>query len=379
MKKLSAIVMIFAFSLFVFADFIPASAVECPEISARGAVVIEAQTGRVLFEKNANLILPMASTTKIMTTLLCLESGSLDEYFTVDPTAIKVEGSSMGLLEGDQVTKRILCYGMMLPSGNDAANVTAVKRAGSIESFAVMMNDRAEQIGMTNTSFITPSGLDDYTSDHYSTAYDMALLAREALKNSEFRQICSTKNVKLEYGNPPYARWLQNSNKLLSTCEGAIGIKTGFTDKAKRCLVSACERDGVTLICVTLNDSNDWNDHKSLYDYGFSQVTKTEIELDGASLVLNIVGGDKEYIVLRTDRTPVFIIDEKDKTRITTKVYLPAFEYAPVEAGRTVGRAEYFYDGKLVATIPIVANEAVGELIVKPKKSIIQKLKDLFD
>ena len=158
-------------------------------ISAKAAILMDARTGKILYEKNSGQIMQMASTTKIMTTLLSIESGNLDESFVVDSNAIKVEGSSMGLVEGDVVTKRALCYGMMLPSGNDAANATAVKIAGSIENFAVLMNNRAKEIGMNNTSFVTPSGLDDYTDYHYSTAYDMALLTKEALKNPIFKEI----------------------------------------------------------------------------------------------------------------------------------------------------------------------------------------------
>lgn len=165
----------------------------------------------------------MASTTKIMTTLLCLESGGLDDQFVVDGEAIKVEGSSMGLTEGDVVTKRALCYGMMLPSGNDAANATAVKLGGSIENFADMMNERAEKIGMTRTCFVTPSGLEG--EGHGSSAYDMALLAREALRNPDFAEICSQKKAKVEFGNPPYERWLTNSNKLLDMYQGVKGVK----------------------------------------------------------------------------------------------------------------------------------------------------------
>ncbi|MCX7658505.1 MAG: D-alanyl-D-alanine carboxypeptidase, partial [Oscillospiraceae bacterium] len=215
-------------------------------VSAASAVLIEAQTGKVLYAKNENEKRPMASTTKIMTALICLESGNLDEQFVVDSSAIKVEGSSMGLVEGDIVTKRSLCIGMLLPSGNDAANAAAIKIAGSFEKFAEMMNERAVKIGMLNTHFVTPSGLD--ADGHYSTAYDMALLAREALKNPDFKAICSQKNIKLSYGNPPYDRWLKNTNKLLTYYNGCIGVKTGFTDAAGRCLVSATERNGVCLI-----------------------------------------------------------------------------------------------------------------------------------
>lgn len=240
-----------------------------PQIAARAAVVVEYETGKVLYEKNADLQLPMASTTKIMTTLLTLESDNIDDWFTVDSEAIKVEGSSMGLSEGEVITKRILAYGMMLPSGNDAANAAAVAVSGSIEGFVRLMNEKAENFGLTNTHFVTPSGLDDYTDEHYSTALDMANLTRLALSNETFREICGTKSICLEFGDGE-SFWLSNSNKLLSSCEGVIGVKTGFTDKAGRCLASACERDGVTLICVTLSDPNDWYDHTNLYDYCFS-------------------------------------------------------------------------------------------------------------
>lgn len=337
--------------------------------SARGAILIEAKSGEVLYEKNANQILQMASTTKILTTLLCLESGNLDEYFTVDSEAIKVEGSSMGLQEGDLVTKRILCYGMMLPSGNDAANATAVKIAGSQEKFAELMNNRAKEIGMNNSHFVTPSGLDDYTDLHYSTAYDMALLAREALKNPEFAQICSTKNAKVEFGNPAYARWLTNSNKLLTSCEGVIGVKTGFTDKARRCLVSACERDGVTLICVTLNDPNDWQDHANLYDYGFSRMQKINIPIENQNMVVNVVGGKRELAYLKLSEPSQLTLYKGNSQQITKKIILPKFCYAPLNKGEIVGEVQYYSGDELIKNIPIMVDESVEELSCNKNKS----------
>ena len=219
----------------------------------------------------------MASTTKIMTTLLTIESGNLDTEFMVDSQAIHVEGSSMGLQENDIVTKRALCYGMLLPSGNDAANASAVAVAGSIPAFAELMNRRAAEIGMTRTCFVTPSGLEG--TGHGASAADMALLTREALRNETFREICCQASARVKFGNPPYQRTLYNSNKLLRMYDGVIGVKTGFTDEAGRCLVSACERNGVTLICVTLNDRDDWNDHMHLYDYGFTQVSPVTLEI----------------------------------------------------------------------------------------------------
>lgn len=343
--------------------------------SAKAAILIEAKSGDVLYEKNAEQVVQMASTTKIMTTLLCIESGNIDEYFEVDSDAIKVEGSSMGLVEGDKVTKRILCYGMMLPSGNDAANATAVKLAGSISEFAKMMNERAVQIGMNNTNFVTPSGLDDYTDYHYSTAYDMALLAREALKNPVFCEICSTKNAKLEYGNPPYQRWLSNSNKLLTSCDGCIGIKTGFTDKARRCLVSACERDGTTLICVTLNDSDDWNDHRNLYDYGFAQIEKISMPFDNEDMLVSVVGGKRELAYLKLAEKPEISVARGRSSEVIKTVIIPKFCYAPLEKGQQVGEVRYYKDGELLKTIPVIVDEDVEqEDSVSHKENIFKKI-----
>ena len=216
---------------------------EALSVSAESCILMEAVTGEVLYEKAADQQRPMASTTKIMTTLLCLESGDLDTPFPVDNDAIHVEGSSMGLVDGDIVTKQALCYGMLLPSGNDAAGATAVKLAGSYAAFAEQMNRKAQELGMTQSHFVTPSGLHD--AEHYSTARDMALLTAAALQNETFREICGQASAKVCFGNPPYERWLTNSNKLLTMDETVIGVKTGFTDEAGRCLVSASVRNGI--------------------------------------------------------------------------------------------------------------------------------------
>jgi D-alanyl-D-alanine carboxypeptidase/D-alanyl-D-alanine carboxypeptidase (penicillin-binding protein 5/6) len=199
----------------------------------------------------------------------------------------------MGLVQGDLVTKRTLCYGMLLPSGNDAAGAAAVRIAGSYEAFADQMNARAAAIGMTQTHFVTPSGLHD--DAHYSTAYDMALLTAEALQNEDFREICGQSQAQVSFGNPPFSRWLTNSNKLLETCEGVIGVKTGFTDEAGRCLVSACQRGGLTLICVTLNDANDWDDHSRLYDAAFAAITPHTADLPD-SITLPVAGGTSQTV-----------------------------------------------------------------------------------
>ena len=343
------LVLPFSVSLNVFA--------EMPETSAKSCVLIEEKTGRIVFEKNSSQKLPMASTTKIMTTLICLESGGLDDEFVVDKDAIKVEGSSMGLREGDVVTKRMLCYGMLLPSGNDAANATAVKISGSIEKFAEKMNERAQEIGMTHTNFVTPSGLEG--EGHGASAYDMALLTREALRNPDFAEICSQSTAKVRFGNPPFDRWLKNTNKLLTMYDGVNGVKTGFTDEAGRCLVSACERDGVSLICVTLNDRDDWNDHMKMYDSGFETVKKTALKSDDV-FDIPVAGGETESIQAKADKYLEIGAFGNSTEHITSKAVIPPFVYADVDKGDTVGNIEWYYDKRLVGEVPIKAQESVS-------------------
>ncbi len=325
-------------------------------VSAKAYLVMDAASRTVVYEGNARTELPMASTTKIMSALLCLESGDLDTEFTVDPDAIRVEGSSMGLVEGDVVTKRALCYGMLLPSGNDAAGAAAVRIAGSYAAFADLMNARAAEIGMTQTHFVTPSGLHD--EQHYSTAYDMALLTAEALQNSEFREICSQSSAKVCFGNPPFDRWLTNSNKLLDTCEGVIGVKTGFTDEAGRCLVSACVRNGVTLICVTLNDKNDWYDHEMLYDAAFSCVTARQADLP-KSITLPVAGGVEEVVPVCAKEEVTYGAAGAADPVCRWEVEAAPLLYAPVAEGSPVGTLVYYCNGFEVSRQPLYASQTV--------------------
>ena len=356
------------------------SADDLSEISAKSAIVIDGETGDVLFEKNAYERLPMASTTKIMSVLLALESGDLDEQFVVDSEAIKVEGSSMGLQEGDKVTLRDLCCGMLLPSGNDAANAAAVRVAGSIGKFVQLMNKKAGELGLKDTHFVTPSGLDDDTDEHYSTAADMAKLAAEAMKNEDFRAICCLEKVKLCYGDPPYDRWLMNTNKLLKSCEGVVGVKTGFTDKARRCLVSACDRKGKELICVTLNAPDDWNDHSKLYDYCFDFVSEQRLPLDKDSFDVAAVGGVCDSVKCKAGQASAVLLNGR-AAQVKSKVYLPRFAYAPVKSGDKIGQVVFYYKEVEIARTDITATEDV-ELCEPEKPDIFHyyfnKLKKLF-
>lgn len=327
------------------------SAEEAPEVSAKAAVVYNGATGEVIYEKSADERLPMASTTKIMSALIVLEQNGLDDRFIVDSEAVKTEGSSMGLQEGDEVSLRDLACGMLLPSGNDAANAAAVRVSGSVEKFVALMNERAKLMGLADTHFVTPSGLDDYTDEHYSTAMDMAMLASQAMQNTNFREICGLKKVQLSFGHPPFERWLINTNKLLDR-EGITGIKTGFTDKARRCLVSSCMREGCELICVTLNDPDDWNDHMKLYGYAFSKVQPRRISPSESKVRINSADGG-ELVCEVPDL--IMSMTEKAAQRVTEKVYIPQFVYAPVEKDEAVGKVVYELDGREIAERTIKA------------------------
>ncbi len=373
MKKFLGFLCAAAAAVYSFAGYAAtAHAIETSEVGAKGAVLMDARTGEIIFEKNADERLPMASTTKIMSALLAIElSDDLDEEFVVDSEAIKVEGSSMGLKEGDTVSLRALLHGMLLPSGNDAANATAVRVAGSIEGFVQLMNDRAAEMGLENTHFVTPSGLDDNTDDHYSTAADMAELTRQAMNNDTFREICGKKTAKVKFGAPPYERWLTNTNKLLVQCDGVIGVKTGFTDKARRCLVSACERNGARLICVTLNDPDDWFDHSRLYDYGFSLLSPQSLPLDNDSFEVPIVGGCGDTILCKAQKTTVFLRAEQ-LPQVECRVYLPRFIYAPAAENAAVGRVEYYLYGEKLAETEILTAECAVRKTLPRKKGFFE-------
>lgn len=342
-------------------------------VNADGAVLVEAQSGRVLFAQEEDKQLAMASTTKIMTAMLTLEQPGLDEYFTVDASAIRVEGSSMGLTEGDSVTLRGLATGMLLASGNDAANAAAVRIAGSQPAFVAMMNERAQELGMTNTSFETPSGLDGDT--HYSTARDMAVLACEALRNPAFAAICSQYRTTLEFGNPPFTRWLKNHNRLLQDYEGAIGVKTGFTRAAGRCLVSAAERDGITLIAVTLASPDDWRDHAALLDYGFAQLQNADFSALVPQLAMAVGGGVWDAVAITPPGAVTAALLDGEQERVTAEVLAPPFVLAPVQKGAVMGELRLMLDGKELMSVPLCATDDVpARTVHEPQASFFQRI-----
>lgn len=343
-----AVALVFGMSAAAFAQE-PA-----PTVGARAAVVMDGATGRILFSQNGEEPLPMASTTKILTALITLEQPGLDDPFVVDEAAIRVEGSSMGLQAGDTVTLRTLACGMLLASGNDGANAAAVRVSGSTAAFAGLMNQRAAELGMTDSHFVTPSGLDD--DGHYATAADMARLARAALQNPEFAAICKEKSMRLTYGNPPYQRWLSNHNKLLDYLPQCIGVKTGFTKTAGRCLASAVEQDGMTLICVTLNCPDDWNVHQNLYRWCQKQYTAVELTPQLAARQVATVGGTAPATRLAAPAASAALTPEEE-ARLQWEWELPPFLYAPVERGEYVGFARVALDGETLWELPLQAAE----------------------
>jgi D-alanyl-D-alanine carboxypeptidase/D-alanyl-D-alanine carboxypeptidase (penicillin-binding protein 5/6) len=350
------------------AHFIPADTApqtEIPALSAAAAILINADTGTVLGEKNPHQERAIASITKIMTALLTAEAGDLDTDFVVDSQAVLVEGTSMGLLPGDTVNRRALIFGMMLPSGNDAANAAAVSVAGSISAFVDRMNERAAAIGMENTHFANPHGLDQ--DGHYSSAYDMALLTRVALKNPLVARAAQTRSISVRYGNPPYTRWLTNNNKLLDMYPGVIGVKTGFTDNARRCLVSACERDGITLIAVTLNAADDWNDHIKMYDFGFAMVKNREVQFDPSEYSVEVAGGSVPSRAPVVAGRPMLLpLSEKEMQDVTFEVTLKPFIYAGYNQNEYAGEVTFYFKGQPFRTYALVTADAFDGEIQQP-------------
>lgn len=347
-------------SLCLVGALCPVARAAGPEVSAQSAVVLTADTGAVLFEKDGHTPRPVASTTKIMTALLALEAAQEQGDPLVDITQemVAVEGSSMGLQAGDSISLTGLAAGMLLASGNDAANAAALYLDGSLESFAARMNQRAAALGMEDTHFVTPSGLDGEDAQglgHLSTAYDMALLARAALEDQAFRQLCSSPSLAVEFAEPVKRVTYTNHNKLLTQYQGCVGVKTGFTKEAGRCLVSAAERDGALLIAVTLNAPNDWQDHTALLDYGFSQVEPYQLAGGDVRLTVPVVGSPVEVVSLRGSNGGEVTLPLGQGAQVERVVRVPKFLYAPVEAGEQVGEICWYLEGQLLGSAPLTA------------------------
>lgn len=329
--------------------WMPVSTLADTQDNASACVVVDAADGEVIYGHDAFVQRSMASTTKIMTCLLACESGRLEETVRITGEMLTSEGSSVGLKEGDTITLHDLVTGMLLASGNDAADAVAVYLAGSIDDFATLMNARAQKIGMHQTTFVTPSGLD--AKSHKTTAYDMALLTAEALKNDVFASLCKLQRADITISGKTVT--LYNHNKLLSQIEGCCGVKTGYTKKSGRCLVSAVTRNGITLICVTLNDPDDWQDHTQLYEACFSEYAPVQVH---NRFFVPVVGGTAERVACFYNGQ-VYVRDAK---QLSVRVFYYPFLYAPVKKGDAIGTVLCYDNGNQIMEIEITAGENVS-------------------
>ena len=323
-------------------------------ISAEGYILIDASSGEVLYGSNYNMRMPMASTTKIMTAVVAIENMPLDTRIIIPREAVGIEGSSIYLCEGESLTLEELLYALLLSSANDAATAIAISVGGDVDGFANMMNDTAKRLGLEDSHFMNPHGLDN--AEHYTTAKDLAKLTAYALTLPKFKEIVSTYKKSISFNNKEGGRLLVNHNKLLNAYPDTIGVKTGFTKRSGRCLVSAAERNGTILIAVTLNAPDDWRDHKTMLDYGFDNYES--VELGNFSFEIPVVSGNKEIITCTTDQI-ISVLLPKDHGSLEWRLEVYPFVYAPVEIDEKLGRIVYFCDGKEIGALDITAAERV--------------------
>ena len=357
---------------------------ESPEsllgISARSAALIDAAEGELLFGKNERERLPMASTTKIMTALVVAELLEPDEVITVPRDAVGIEGSSVYLAEGEMFTVSELLHALLLESANDAAVALAIAASGSIENFAKKCNEKVQSLQLRDTNFTNPHGL--YEREHYTTAYDLAVISAQAMKIPQIREITAKKSATVPLGvtkdNPDGegVRRLNNHNKMLSRYEGAIGIKTGFTKKSGRCLASAAERDSLTLIAVTLNAPDDWNDHKRLLDFGFSRFERRTVFGAGEFCFDFPLSNANEEYIRAVNLSPIeFTVPKTARSHSHCVEAGFRFAVAPVKAGQILGELTVEIDGKIRRST-LVAEKSVGSKDKKRSLLDFIKIKD---
>ena len=339
-------------------------------VSAQSAVLCTAD-GTVLYEKQSDVPLPMASITKVMTAVVALEKNTdLSRTVKVDPKAVGVEGSSVYLQNGEEVSIEMLLYSVMLESANDAATALAIATSGSEEEFVREMNLTAKRISMNSTNFCNPHGLSE--NEHFTTANDYAKLMAYAIKNDVFRKIISTKKAVFTKDDGTLTRVLTNHNRLLNTMPEMIGGKTGFTKASGRTLVTAAEKDGEVLICVTLNAPNDWNDHTELFRAGFDAVKAVSFGETELTCDVPVAIGVSQSVTLRSEEIVSFTVSESEN--VECRLTVPHMVYAPVISGQTVGKAEFYCNGIKIGEIRLVASETVTEYREEEKKGFFEKL-----
>lgn len=355
-------------------NFVTTNATTSNLTSARSMIVIETSNNKVLYSKNELEKLPMASTTKILTAITVIENcENIDKVIKVPKKATRVEGSSIYLREGEELSIKQLLYGLMLQSGNDAAETLALEIGnGSIENFASLMNETAKKCGATNSNFVTPHGLDD--KNHYTTAKDLALITSYALKNPIFKEIASTKSYKILGTEKTISRTLINKNKLLSSLEGCIGVKTGFTKKSGRCLVSACERNNMQVVCVVLNCGPMFEESADLINRAFQEYKKFEI-LPSYKFVDDclVENGNINKVRLYNKMGYSVVTTEKDAKNYVVKYLYEKNVLAPIEKDKKLGEVEVYYKNTLIFKENLCSIEEV--------KSIenSDKIKDILD
>lgn len=349
---------------------VQARGMERMQVGAKSAVTIEQSTGRILFEKDAHAKRRIASITKIMTAILAIESGKMDKTVTVTDSILKAEGSAIYLKVGEKIKLSDLVYGLMLRSGNDAAIAIAEYIGGSVEGFSTMMNQKAEWIGMENSHFTNPHGLDD-SNNHYSTAYDMAILTQYAMKNKDYRKISGTKIHRAPNPNEVWDRVWKNKNRLLTEkYKYCTGGKTGYTKKARRTLVTTASKDGIDLITVTIDDSTDWADHIALYEAGFEQYSLVEVLPEGPIEAIK-KGFYKKKAHLRSALVYPLTEEEKEKVEVTYNLQKPKKKWKNKKKWpEKVGVAELSVDGEVLYKKPIY--------LKTEKKTVVETWRHMF-
>lgn len=333
----------------LFSSFLsPKFRVSAEDSSAKAMVVIESSSGRVLNEKNKDEQLAMASTTKIMTALVtCKNVKDFDEIVDINDNAVGIEGTSMYLRKGEKLTVKELLLGLMLPSGNDSAMALAYHIGGSEEKFVEMMNNEANNLNLKNTHFANPHGLD--AEGHYTSAYDLALITAEAIKNDMFREIITTKTARVTGSKENEPRFLSNKNRLLKTLDGCNGVKTGFTDNAGRCFVCSCTRDGMTLISVVLNCGPMFEESSKLLNEAFDKYKNYEIlEPYSQGEEIKVTNGESEYVGTITKHGFVYPLTESEFRNIRIERKQSEILDAPIKKEEKVGEIEIYLDKDLL-------------------------------
>lgn len=329
-----------------------------PEIQGKAAILIDEGSGRVLYQKNADRPMSPASLTKIMTALLVVEDNQIDRKVRISKRAAETGESSIWLEAGETLSRRELLYALMLNSANDAAVALAESVSGTQEKFVQKMNIRARQLGLKNTHFCNPHGLE--APGHYTTAFDLAFLTRQAMANPLFQRVVATREMVIPWTGHPWNRLLFNKNRLLYRYSGAIGVKTGYTKKAGNCLVGAAQRGPLKLIAVVLNSSQVYEDTKKLLDYAFARYQGSAIKLDEKLLKVSVIGGRSQAVLLKPERDIVVAVTPSERKLLSYKISLPGSVRAPVKRGAVLGSTRIFLKGKEIGSINLIAKSDVS-------------------